>query len=458
MEDTAPPKRYLGVDVGGTKILAALVEESGNILARKRLATPVEGAASDTLDAIIRLMADLLDEQTLGSDQLAAIGLVIPGVVDPDRGFVVVTPNMNLTGLLVGPPVAERFGVPVAIGNDVNMGTLGEKWLGAARRARSAVGIFVGTGIGGGLILDDKLVRGCREGAAEVGHMVMQIGGPLCGCGNRGCLEALASRSAMERDIRQAIAAGRKSVIAELLDDEAGRIKSGVLRRALKARDPLVTEVVRKAAEILGYACLTIRHLVDPEVIVLGGGVMEACGRHIMPVVQEIVATDALAGARPGSYVTRSELGDDAVVLGAVAAAQELCGRDPMDDARRRLPGYPTIVYASASEIAIGDEVYNTDIHLRGDGTIKKRNKKAIKALYGTAHKIGPAELEKVVRGQPELLVIATGITGSAQLTADAEDFLRQRDIAWHALPNPQAIKEYNKAPCRKAAIVCIRC
>jgi glucokinase len=321
---------YLGVDVGGTKIIAALVKSCGTILVRERRDTPRGGPTKDTVDAILAAMVGALAAGAVKPGQLAAIGLAIAGVVEPDKGRVVVTPNMNLSGLRAEAAIRKVYDVPVAVGNDVNLGTLGEKWLGAARKARSAVGIFVGTGIGGGVIIENKLLRGAREAAGEIGHIVMQPGGPLCGCGNRGCLEALASRSAIERDLREAMAAGRKSVLADLIKKSQGVIKSKALKRALKANDPLVTQVMRRASEILGYACLTVRHLVDPDVIVLGGGVIEACGGFVLPIVRKIVAADALPGARKGGEIVESELGDDAVPLGAVVIAQELIGECPL--------------------------------------------------------------------------------------------------------------------------------
>jgi len=323
-------KLYLGVDVGGTKILAALVAPSGEIVARERRETPREEPPRASVKAILAAMDGALAAAGVGASRLAAIGLAIPGVVDPDRGRVVVTPNMNLSGVQIASAVRKVYPVPVALGNDVNLGTLGEKWLGAARRARSAVGIFVGTGIGGGVIVDGRLVRGAREAAGEIGHIVMLPGGPRCGCGNHGCLEALASRSAIERELRAGMAAGRRTGLGKLIGRRRGPIKSKVLRRALKARDPLATEVIRRAAEILGYACLTVRHLVDPDVIVLGGGVIEACGGFVLPIVQKIVKADALPGARKGGEVVESELGDDAVALGAAALAMEAVGKSPL--------------------------------------------------------------------------------------------------------------------------------
>ena len=451
------PNLYIGVDVGGTKILAALVEASGAIVARNRLPTPRDCRPEDTLAAIVQAMEDLLAEQTLKPKDIAGIGLTIPGVVDPDEGRVVVTPNMDFSGLEVVSPVEDKFGCPVALGDDVNMGTLGEKWLGAARHARSAVGIFVGTGIGGGVIIDGKLVRGAREAAGEVGHMVMQIGGPLCGCGNRGCFEALASRSAIERDIREAVAAGRESVVTQFLE-EGEVLKSKALLRALEAKDPVVTEVMTRASEVLGYACLTVRHLLDPDVIVLGGGVIEACGKFVLPIVQKIVADDALPGARPGACVVGSELGDDAIVLGAVALVQEMSGATPLQDALERVPKYPKITYASFGEVAVGKKVYNADIYIRGDGKVKRRDKKAVKEQYGTSHKIGPEELEKACKGHPELVVIGTGQTGMAALTPEGEAFLHQRGIAVQAETNSRAVKTFNNAEGRKACIIHVKC
>ena len=451
-------RTYIGVDVGGTKILAALVDHSGEILARKRCPTPREGTPQDALAAITQTMDDVLAEADVKPRHVTAIGLSAPGVVDPDEGEVVFTPNMNLSGLEIVTPMEDRFGVPVALGNDVNMGTLGEKWLGAARYARSAVGIFVGTGIGGGVIVDGRLLRGGREAAGEIGHMIMQIDGPLCGCGNRGCFEAMASRSAIERGIREAITAGKETIMTELLGEKDGVMKSKMLKKALKAEDAVVTDVMRKTSEILGYACLNVRHLIDPDVIVLGGGVMEACGGFIMPIVRQIVEADALPGARPGGHVVESELGDDAVVLGAVALAQELAGGTPLDDAQKGLPDYPTIKYATFGEVAIGKKVYKTDIFIRGDGKVKKRDKAAVKQQYGTSHKIGPMELEQVCKGHPQFLVVGMGHTGMAGLTPDGEEFLNERGIAFRSLPSQEAIATFNRAKGRKAAVIHAKC
>ena len=320
---------YLGVDVGGTKVQASVVRESGEILARQRCQTPRNEEPERELCAIESVIEDALTASKKKLRDVQAIGIAIPGVVAPRQGRIVVTPNMNLSGVRISKHLRRRFGVPVAVGNDCNLGALGERWLGAARDAKSAFTILVGTGVGGGFVRKGKLWRGAREAASEIGHIVMQIGGPVCGCGNRGCLEALASRTAIERDLREAVNGGRSSMVTELTGGDLTVIRSRVLCKALEAGDSLVTEVMQRAAEVLGYACLTVRHLIDPEVIVLGGGVIEACGDFVVPIVRQIVEADRLPGAREGGRVVVSALGDDAVVLGAVALARATAGRNP---------------------------------------------------------------------------------------------------------------------------------
>ena len=155
---------------------------------------------------------------------------------------------------------------------------------------------------------------------------------------------------------------------------------------------------MRRAAEVLGYACLTVRHLIDPEVIVLGGGVIEACSDFIMPIVENIVGSDRSAGARDGGRVLLSALGDDAVVLGAVALARNLVGRSPFKKRYAVRPSYPTIAGYRFGEITVGRKTYGRDIYLFVDGTVKKRKKDIAREEYHTAHAVGPKELERVCR------------------------------------------------------------
>lgn len=315
-------KLYIGIDVGGTKILAALITSQGTVLARKRCATPRKTKPRHTVKSILRLIEDILKERKISRQSIKAIGIGIPGVVNPKTGTIVVTPNMNLSGINIVAPLKKHFRKPVALGNDVNLGLLGEQWLGAARAARNAVGIFIGTGIGGGIIQEGTLIRGAHEAAGEIGHMIVQPDGAVCGCGNKGCLEAIAGRSGIERQIRQAIKRGKKTIVARLLDNDLKVIKSKVLKKALQKKDKLVTGIMKHASRTLGYACISIKHLFDPEVIVLGGGLMEACGDFILPVVKRVFASDRFLKNKAPCKIVPSRLEDDAVILGAAALAK----------------------------------------------------------------------------------------------------------------------------------------
>ncbi len=449
---------YLGVDIGGTKVQASLVRESGEIIGREKCPTPRKRGPERVVAALEKCMADALQKGGITAGDLTAIGVAVPGVVDPDQGLVVVAPNMQLTGVELGTLLKARFKVPIIVGNDGNFGALGETWLGSARKATSALYICVGTGIGSGFVQRGKLWRGDRESAGEIGHIIMHLAGPKCGCGNRGCFEALASRTAIERDLREAVAAGRKTVLSELAGGNLSVIRSGMIRKALEVEDELVTEVVRRAAEVLGYACVSVRHLLDPEAIVLGGGVIAACSDFIMPIVENIVGLDPLPGARKGGRVLLSALGDDAVALGAVAAARKLVHRSPFKKKFHVRPKYPEIGRAGFGEIAVGRKTYGRDVYIMVGGKVKKRKKKLAREFYGSAHKIGPKELEAVCQGGPEVLFIGAGMSGKVELTEDAQRFLSQRAIKCDILPTPKAAENYNRSKLRKAALIHVTC
>ena len=449
---------YLGVDIGGTKVQASLVHESGEIVGREKRATPRKKGPERVVAVLEKCMDDAVQKGGIGLDDLTAIGIAVPGVVDPDRGLVVVAPNMDLTGVDLGALLKARFKAPIVIGNDGNFGAYGETWLGSARRARSALYICVGTGIGGGLVRRGKLWRGDRNLAGEIGHMIMQIDGPKCGCGNRGCFEALASRTAIERDLREAVAAGRKTMLVDLTDGDLSVIRSGMIRKALDAEDELVTEIMHRAAEVLGHACVNVRHLIDPEVIVLGGGVVEACSNFILPIVENIVGLDPLPGSHDGGRVLLSALGDDAVVLGAVAAARRLVGRSPFNKRYRVKTIFPRIERVGFGEITIGKKTFGRDVYILVDGKVKKRDKSLAKKLYGSSHTVGPKELEAVCRRGPEVLFVGAGMSGQLELSEDARQFLTQRDIKCEILPTPKAVDRYNRSKLRKAALIHVTC
>ncbi|MCS7237360.1 MAG: ROK family protein [Thermoguttaceae bacterium] len=449
---------FVGVDIGGTKIQATLATGLGEIRESKRVATPREGGSEPILTAIKQAVEEVVRSAGVTLRDIAAIGVGVPGVTDFNRGEVVVTPNMGLGRFALGPYLENYFKVPVVVENDCNLGTFGECWLGAGQGAESVFGIFVGTGIGGGFVRKRKIWRGARKAAGEVGHIVMELNGPLCGCGNRGCLEALASRSAVERQIREAISQGRSSVLAEAVNQGAEVIRSKMLRNAVQEGDGLVAEVLTKAAEYIGAACLTVRHLFDPEVIVLGGGLMEACHEFMMPIIERIWASDRLPGASGTSRVALSTLEDDAVVLGAVALAAQKAGFKPFRSVGCHRPVYAAIEVPAFGVVRVGNKTYARDVYILADGRVCKRKKKLLRRFGVSSHLVCVEELRFACDPKPEVLFIGIGHSGQVVLGPGCEDYLRGEGITYHLIPTSQLAEAYNNCAARKAAIVHVTC
>ncbi len=446
-----PKKFFIAVDLGATKLQASAVTSDGQIVRRLKSVTPRDVGPGPIVEVIENSIRGIVEKVGADMKNVVAIGLAIPGVVDPDAGRVVFTANAGFSNVDIGPHLKKKFKVPVAVGNDCNLGALGEKWLGSARETDNVMAILVGTGIGGGFVQKSKLWRGARESACEIGHMVMQLDGPKCGCGNLGCFEALAGRRAIERDIRQAVAAGRQSLVVELTQGDLKLIRSGVLRKALDAGDELVHEVLARAAEVIGHACISVRHLIDPEVIVLGGGVIEACSDFIVPIVERIVAADNLPGARPNGGILVSSLGDDAVVLGAVAMARLHIGDNPFKSAPAVCPDIDDLVI-EGSGVRCNGKLFARDFHLTVNGKTKSQ-KTPFPAPANGKIEISREYLDKAVRGGPAVLFVGTDSSKDAQLSQEAARYMTQRKIDVKILETPKAVAAYNAAKKRKAAV-----
>ncbi len=320
-EGTAP--HVVGMDLGGTKILAAVVDADGRMLAEAKSATGAEEGPDQVINRMARTARRAAKLAGIDWGVIVSAGVGVPGPMDPKTGVVYRPPNLpGWDRIALGPRLAEALGVSVHLENDVNLGTLGEHALGAGRDTKDMVGIFVGTGVGGGLILDGKLRSGFRHAAGEVGHMIVAADGPVCGCGKRGCLESVASRTAIERDIRLGIAAGRKSHLTKLVRQE-GRLTSGVLARAWRKGDPLVAEVIGRAQWYLGLLSASIVNLIDPELIVFGGGVVEAFGKEFLKPIRSTARQHYIQQARASRVrIVSASLGDHAGVLGAAVHAR----------------------------------------------------------------------------------------------------------------------------------------
>ncbi|MCA9399454.1 MAG: ROK family protein, partial [Candidatus Omnitrophica bacterium] len=283
---------YIGVDVGGTKIFAGLVDRSGTIVGTKKAPTPQNKPAAQVGKVIMTVVTDLLAEQNVMPETIIGIGVGVPGLIKPNHRDILVTPNVNLAGYPLAANLEKQFQTTVFLGNDVNLGLLGAKWQGIGKEEDNIIGIFPGTGVGGAIIINGKLVNGAQGAAGELGHMIIDLQSKHQSAGVYGTLEALASRRAIEREIKSRIKKGQKSIITQLQKKGTATIKSGMLAEALKRKDKVVTEVINDVCHVLGKACISIRHIFNPDMIILGGGVIEACGQYMLPKIRKISDRD----------------------------------------------------------------------------------------------------------------------------------------------------------------------
>jgi glucokinase len=283
------------------------------------------------VERIAKTVRDAVREAGMEFSDVAGVCSAAPGALNPDDGIVRLAPNIEgWEDIPFAKLLSDQLsGVPVFIENDANLGALGELTLGAAQGVKNMVGIFVGTGIGGGIVLDGKIWRGSHMTAGEIGHVVVLAEGPVCGCGNRGCLESVASRTAIERDIRLGLKTGRESMVPELLKQSGReRITSGILAQAYEARDPLVYEVITRAQHYLGIFIGSTINYIDPDMIVVGGGVAEALGEAYVEPVRAVAYQYAMnrKDARNVKIVL-AKLEDHAALLGAAVYARQRLAR-----------------------------------------------------------------------------------------------------------------------------------
>ena len=326
LEMTIATEDYVvGVDMGGTKILAAVVDAEGKIISHSKIATHAEKEPDQVIDRIARCIGEAIEQAHLEASQIRAIGIGAPGPLDPEEGIVIFAPNLDWSNVPLKAELESRLGIPTFVDNDVNVGTLGEHVLGAGRGVKNLVGIFVGTGVGGGIILNGKLFHGASKTAGEVGHMIVKADGPRCGCGNLGCLEAVASRTAIAKQLQKAILKKKKkSILPKLNDGNLDLIRSKALAEAVKRGDKVTTKVMRRAGKYLGIGVASIVNFLNPEMIVLGGGVIEAMGDSFVDQIRRVAGEYALPNTMNGVQIVTAKLGDNAGVIGAAVLARQM--------------------------------------------------------------------------------------------------------------------------------------
>lgn len=322
------PKDFLiGVDLGGTKILAGVFDAKFDLKGTTKLSTKADRGVEAVIDRIARCVNDAVDECDLGLKQVRGIGIGAPGAVDTDSGRVIFAPNLpGWKDIPLKKELEKRLSVPVFVGNDCNVCTLGTFDREYKAKPKNLVGIFIGTGIGGGLVVDGKLYAGHNLTAGEIGHMVIEVNGPKCGCGNRGCLEALASRTAIFRKIQSAVKDGQKTLLTDMLGPNLADMRSGDLRKAIRKGDKFVEKVVEEAAEYAGIGVANLINILNPEIVVVGGGVLEALENEFMPALLKAAKEHVMPGTMSGIEIEASKLGDHAGITGAAVLARRGTG------------------------------------------------------------------------------------------------------------------------------------
>lgn len=316
----------IGVDIGGTKIAGGLVDADGTILARARRDTPARSKGG-IVDSIVAVIAELVTTASShGAGEVEAVGLGAAGLVDETRSIVRFAPNVDWRDEPLGVQVAAGCGLPVVVENDANAAAWGEFRFGAGRGSRDLVAVTVGTGIGGGIIHDDRLVRGSYGMAGEFGHLVRVPDGRLCGCGKRGCWEQYASGNALLRKARD-LAAERRTEAHLLLglgDGTPEGVTGQHVTTAARDGDPVALEAFRRIGTWLGTGLADVAALLDPGMFVIGGGVSEA-GELLLGPARTAFESSLVAGAhRPHAQIVAASLGNDAGMIGAADLARDL--------------------------------------------------------------------------------------------------------------------------------------
>ncbi|MBE0449735.1 MAG: ROK family protein [Clostridia bacterium] len=304
-------KNYIGLDIGGTKILGVLYDEKGNPIIKRKKKTKASEGLDVVMEQIFKVVDELLEDKSL---ELIGIGAGIPGLVT-DEGIITFSPNIPLRDFNLKKILSKKYDVPVIIGNDVNVAMFGEFKCLNRDDLKHVLGLFIGTGVGGAIIIDGKLYQG-QGAAAEFGHMVVNSDGVFCGCGSQGCLEAYASKWAIQEFIQSQIKKGRKSVLSEILES-GDVIKSSAIEKAYSEGDEVTVEAIDRAVRYLGIALGSLINLFNPQMIILGGGMMESMGKTLKSKIIEESTLHAMPGLMKTVEFSLSVLGDDAGVYGA---------------------------------------------------------------------------------------------------------------------------------------------
>ena len=310
---------WVGFDLGGTKMMATVFNERFKPLASEKVKTRAQSGPRQVLSRLLDTIQAAVGQAHLKMSDISGIGVGCPGPLDLDRGVILTAPNLGWHNVPLKNTLEKRFGCPATIANDVDAGLYGEYRFGAAQKARCALGVFPGTGLGGACVYEGKLFRGKKGSCMEIGHIPVEPGGRLCGCGQRGCLETIASRLGIAAEAAMAAHRGEAPHLLGLAGTDIGAMKSGALAKAIEAGDRVVEQIVRHAARKLGGALAGVVNLLAPDVLVLGGGLVEAMPNLFLGEVRRAIEDKAMKMYSDDLKIVPARLGDAATAMGAAA-------------------------------------------------------------------------------------------------------------------------------------------
>lgn len=316
------PNYAIGVDLGGTKILSGLINTAtGEVVYTSKRKTRTELGSEQVLQRIIDSIKKILESSGVDKKDIKAIGIGAAGQVNRSEGILISAPNLDCVNVELKKILEQTFKIPVFVGNDVEVATIGEMTFGAGKDCNSVVCIFVGTGVGSGIVHDGKIYHGSTGTAGEIGHIIVQPNGRACGCGGNGCLEAYASRTAISKKIQASIKKGQDSILKEFfLEDPNFKIRSKHLKSALANDDMLVINCMTEAAEYLSIGLASVVNFYNPERIILGGGMVEAVDFFFEMVIRSVKAK-CLPVPANSIDLHRTMLGDNSGIVGAACMA-----------------------------------------------------------------------------------------------------------------------------------------
>ncbi|MBA7660743.1 Glucokinase [subsurface metagenome] len=324
MQETRKPELpVLAVDLGGTKIIVAIISDKGQVTAREYYLTLAEEGPQPVIDRVLSAIDHILGLVNLDSSKLHSISLAAAGAIDLDKGLVTLSPNLpGWHNIPLRDIVKEKHGVNTFLINDASAAALGEHHFGVGRGVNNLVLLTLGTGIGGGIIINGELYSGPCGSAGEIGHATIDVNGPRCSCGNVGCLEILASGTAVAQEAIRRISQGERSSLTEIVDGKAGNITAEAVGVAAQNGDSLALEVISKAATYLGVAMVNLVNIFNPEMIIIGGG-MAQMGDLLLDTARQVVKERAFPLSSQAVRIVTAQLGDNAGVLGAAVFARQ---------------------------------------------------------------------------------------------------------------------------------------